>query len=51
MERDLSAEHERNYDVIALVEQQGWGKPVKLHFALCAGEEYHAILGELFGPF
>ena len=51
LERELSPQLERNYDVIALVEQQGWGRRLKLHFALCADEDYHAIVGELFGGF
>ena len=51
LDRELSPQLERNYDVIALVGQQGWGNPLKLHFALCADDEYHGILGELFGGF
>jgi hypothetical protein len=45
---NLEPQLEGNYDVIALVEQQGWAKPLRMHFAVC-DEKYGAVLGELFG--
>ncbi len=46
---DLEPQVKKNYDVIALCERRGWGKPLHLHFCVCTGPEYHRLLGELFG--
>ena len=49
--RDLEPQVKENYDVVALCERRGWGKPLYLHFCECTGPEYHRLVGELFGAF
>lgn len=49
--RDLEPQVKENYDVIALCQRRGWGKPLHHHFCVCTGPEYEPLLGELFGAF
>jgi hypothetical protein len=48
--RELGPQLERNYDVIALAERSGWGRPLEMRFAVC-DDAYHGVLQELFGRF
>jgi hypothetical protein len=49
LQRALEPQVKENYDVIALCTRHSWAQPLQLHFAVCAGDEYHAIVHELFG--
>jgi len=49
--QELEPQVKENYDVIALCERTGWGKPLHLHFCVCTGPEYHELVRELLGTF
>lgn len=48
LEKGLESCLGRDYDVIALCQQRGWSRALRLDFAVHDGRE--AVVGELFGP-
>lgn len=51
LDRELTPRLDHDYDVIALVQRRGWGKPLHLAFAVSADGACDGIIRELFGAF